>query len=355
MLSHELRNPLAALLNATNVVRMNGADRPNLQKALNVLDRQGKHMARLLDDLLDVSRIANGKFELRRETMSLTEAMDAALESAATSAEQRQITLERRISSQNPVVVGDSARLQQVMTNLLTNAIRHTKAGGKICIEVTEQDDWLELNVSDDGDGIAENRLPHVFDMFVQFGRQGHQNGGGLGVGLALVRSIVELHGGSVAAHSDGEGRGARFTVRLPRGHARLQQRAAEAPTRPRVRRIVLVEDQADTREMLKLLLEEQGHRVAEAADGRDGIEVIRREKPDVALVDLGLPTLSGFDLAREIRRHDCLRDVFLVALSGYASESDIGSARAAGFDTHLTKPADVDRLNRLLDRLQPD
>lgn len=355
MLSHELRNPLAALLNATNVVRMNGADRPNLQKALNVLDRQGKHMARLLDDLLDISRIANGKFELRRETMSLTEAMDAALESVSTSAEQRQITLERRILSQNPVVVGDSARLQQVMTNLLTNAIRHTKAGGTIYIEVTEQDDWLELNVGDDGDGIAENRLPHVFDMFVQFGRQGHQNGGGLGVGLALVRSIVELHGGSVAAHSDGEGRGARFTVRLPRGHARLQQRAAEAPTTPRARRIVLVEDQADTREMLKLLLEEQGHRVAEAADGRDGIEVIRRERPDVALVDLGLPTLSGFDLAREIRRHDSLRDVFLVALSGYASESDIGSARAAGFDTHLTKPADVDRLNRLLDRLQPD
>jgi two-component system CheB/CheR fusion protein len=355
MLSHELRNPLAAFLNATNVVRLSCSDRPGVSSAVGVLERQGRHMARLLDDLLDVSRIANGKFELRRETTNLVDAIEAAIESVQSSVERAGVIVEKRFAPEGLTVNGDPARLQQVATNLLTNAIRHSKRGGRVLIDAHEEGGSVLLRVEDEGDGIAPGLLPQVFEMFVQLGEQAHKKGGGLGVGLTLVKNIVERHGGTVEATSDGEHKGACFTVRIPRGDGLVAEATAESKREPRSRRIVLVEDQADTREMMRMLLEERGHSVEEAGDGSEGVEVIRRVKPDVALVDLGLPTLNGFEVAREVRRFDGMHHVFMVALSGYGSEADIGNARAAGFDTHLTKPADCNRLFRLIERLQPD
>jgi two-component system, chemotaxis family, CheB/CheR fusion protein len=355
MLSHELRNPLAAILNATGVVRSQRAGVRGLERAGAVLERQGNHMARLLDDLLDVSRFANGKFELRKEPTFMGDAIDAAVESVQSKFDDNEVELEQRVDGHPLPVDGDPARLQQVVTNLLSNAVRHSRPGSRVTLSAGIEGDDVVLRVRDHGDGIEPERLPQVFDLFVQFGQQLHRANGGLGVGLTLVRSIVELHGGSVEAKSEGLGKGSEFTVRIPKRVVPSERAVANIVEPSHTRRIVLVEDQADTREMLRLLLEQQGHTVAEAADGSAGIQAIVRERPDVALVDLGLPTLSGFDVARQVRCREDLRGVFLVALSGYGSDSDVGEARAAGFDTHLTKPTDSKRLYRLLDRLSAD
>ena len=356
MLSHELRNPLAAILNAAGVVRSSHAGASGLEQAGAVLERQGSHMARLLDDLLDVSRFANGKFELRKQPTCFTDAIDAAVESVQAQLLQSGVSLERRILQRPLPVDGDPARLQQVVTNLLSNAVRHSRRGQRVVLTAGLEGDDVVVRVSDEGEGIEPERLPQVFDLFVQFGQQLHRANGGLGVGLTLVRSIIELHGGRVEAASEGPGKGCVFTVRVPkRPDERVEPSARDGADETKPRRIVLVEDQSDTREMLRILLEEQGHTVAEAADGASGVQVIAREKPDVALVDLGLPTMSGFEVARQIRQREELAGVFLVALSGYGSEADIGQAREAGFDTHLTKPTDTKRLYRLIERLRAD
>ncbi len=355
MLSHELRNPLAAILNAAGVVRSSRDGASGLEQAGAVLERQGSHMARLLDDLLDVSRFANGKFELRKEPTCFAEAIDAAVESVQSRFTAAGVALELSIAGRPLSVEGDPARLQQVVANLLSNAVRHSQRGQRVRLSADVEGPDVVVRVSDDGEGIEPERLPQVFDLFVQFGQQLHRANGGLGVGLTLVRSIVELHGGRVDAASEGPGKGCVFTVRVPKGEGCVERDAGAKSERSRPRRIVLVEDQPDTREMMRLLLEAQGHTVEEAADGSVGIQVIEREKPDVALVDLGLPTVSGFEVARQIRRRQDLAGVFLIALSGYGSESDIVEARAAGFDTHLTKPTDTTRLYRLIERLRPE
>jgi two-component system CheB/CheR fusion protein len=355
MLSHELRNPLAAILNAAGVVRSRHAGPTGLEHAGAVLERQGSHMARLLDDLLDVSRFANGKFELRKEPTCFAEAIDAAVESVQSRYADAGVLLEQRIQGRPLSVHGDPARLQQVVTNLLSNAVRHSARGQRVTLTADVEGGHVVVRVRDEGEGIEPERLPQVFDLFVQFGQQLHRANGGLGVGLTLVRSIVELHGGQVEAASEGVGKGCLFTVRIPKGEGCVEHAGGPGAETSKPRRIVVVEDQSDTREMLRILLEGQGHTVEEAGDGSAGIQVIAREKPDVALVDLGLPTLSGFEVARQIRQRQELAGVFLIALSGYGSESDILEAREAGFDTHLTKPTDTNRLYRLIERLRSE
>jgi two-component system CheB/CheR fusion protein len=360
MLSHELRNPLAALLNATTVLELPalGGDAADPAdhgtRARGVVERQTRHMARLLDDLLDVSRITSGKLRLRERPCDLHDAIQGGIEAIAPMLAEHRIELCRELPPEPLPMRGDPARLQQVVTNLLSNAVRHSEPGGRIELAVQREGDHVRISLRDHGTGIDAELLPQIFDLFVQSEQELARSRGGLGVGLTLVRWIVELHGGTVGAHSDGIGRGSEFVVRLPlcpAAHESLEDpgTAIALPCR-----IVLVEDQPDAREMMRLLLITRGHDVVEAADGVSGIDAIERVRPHAALVDIGLPTMSGYDVARRIRRNRALDSVILVAVTGYGAHADIEAARDAGFDEHLTKPADTGRLESILARCGP-
>jgi len=356
MLSHELRNPLAAVLNATSLLRLKDGDLPGQAvRARRVVERQTRHMARLLDDLLDVSRITSGKFQLREQACSLDEAIVGAIESVAPLLSERRIDLQRDMPATPVALYGDPVRLQQVVANLLSNAVRHSDAGGRVELAVRCDDGHAYLSLRDHGTGIQPELLPKIFELFVQSDQHLDRSRGGLGVGLTLVKRIVELHGGTVEAKSDGAGLGSEFVVRLPLSAPRETQRREQVHTEVLVGcRIVLVEDQADAREMLSLLLTARGHEVVEAPDGTAGIEQIERTRPDAALVDIGLPTLSGYDVARRIRQDRSLDSVVLIALTGYGTHTDIEAASEAGFDEHLTKPVESARLEAILARCVP-
>jgi two-component system CheB/CheR fusion protein len=353
MLSHELRNPLAAVLNATSLLRLKDGDSPaQAVRARRVVERQTRHMARLLDDLLDVARITSGKFQLRAQACTLQDAIVGAIESIAPQLAEHRIELQRELPAAPVVLFGDPVRLQQVVANLLSNAIRHSDPGGRVELDVRSEDGHARLALRDHGTGIQPELLPQIFDLFVQSAQHLDRSRGGLGVGLTLVKRIVELHGGTVQAKSDGNGHGSEFVVRLPLSSDRTPQALDDRELeRSAGRRIVLVEDQADAREMLGMLLTARGHEVVEAADGASGIEQIERMRPDAALIDIGLPTMSGYDVARRIRSNSSLDAVTLVALTGYGMHSDVEAASDAGFDEHLTKPVESDRLESILAR----
>jgi two-component system, chemotaxis family, CheB/CheR fusion protein len=357
MLSHELRNPLAAVLNATSLLRIReGEESGQSVRARRVVERQTRHMARLLDDLLDVSRITSGKFQLREQVCNLQDAIVGAIESIAPQLAEHHIELHRDLPAEPVVLHGDPVRLQQVVANLLSNAVRHSDPGGRVELVVRREEAEVWLALRDHGTGIQPELLPQIFELFVQSDQHLDRSRGGLGVGLTLVKRIVELHRGTVEARSDGHGQGSEFVVRLPLADGGAPQRP-EAPdaTGTKRRRIVLVEDQADAREMLSLLLSAKGHDVVEAVDGPTAIEQIARVRPDAALVDIGLPTMSGYDVARRIRQDPSLDSVVLIALTGYGMETDVEAATAAGFDQHLTKPVENDRLEALLARCVPE
>lgn len=350
MLSHELRNPLAAVLSASQVMQAKGASGEVVNKARDVIRRQSEHMARLLDDLLDVSRITRGGISLRIEPVDLREACRLALEAVAPITEARQSQLVVELPDSPLPVRGDLVRLQQVVGNLLSNAARYSPPRSLIELRAGVEEGRVMLRVRDDGDGIEPGMLDEIFEMFVQADQKLDRSTGGLGIGLTLVRKIVELHDGTVEARSDGTGHGSEFVVSLPLFSAELGVPAKVAATPRSVsRRIVLVEDQTDARTMLRLLLERSGHSVIEAADGPSAIEVIRRERPDVAFVDIGLPLMDGYEMARRIRSEPTLGEVVLIALTGYGATTDIAAAYAAGFDHHLTKPADPGRIEAIL------
>lgn len=348
MLSHELRNPLAAVLNAVRVVSTGGSSEVQA-KARHVIDRQGRHMARLLDDLLDVSRITSGKFELRKERVRFDDAVTAAIEAVEPILRDHGITLVPSIAGTPLLVDGDGARLQQVVANLLTNAARYSPAGSRVELTLRREGDTAVLSVRDRGTGIEPSLLPRIFDLFVQSDEASRQARGGLGIGLSLVRRIVELHDGTVEARSAGRNLGSEFIVRIPCSSSQVDHASQPPIGTSETCRIVLVEDQDDSREMMRALLELRGHSVIEAVDGAEAIETIRRERPDVAVVDIGLPIVSGYDVARSVRQSSGGERVFMIALTGYGSQSDVRAAEDAGFDAHLTKPAEPDRLFRLL------
>ena len=349
LLSHELRNPLAAVLNAVRLVSNGGGAVEIQEKARSVIERQGHHMARLLDDLLDVSRITSGKFELRKEQVSLDESVRAAIEALEPLIRENGLTLVSSLPETALNVDGDGARLQQVAANLLSNAARHSPPGSSIELSLTREGDQAVLVVRDHGSGIEPSLLPKIFELFVQSEQASRQSNGGLGIGLALVRRIVDLHDGTVTAKSDGRGKGSEFRVRIPISTARVGESSRAPIGTSEACRIVLVEDQEDAREMMRALLELRGHVVIDVGDGRRAIETIRRERPDVAVVDIGLPELSGYDVARAVRNSTGCDQMLLIALTGYGSQSDVRAAEEAGFDAHLTKPAEPERLFRLL------
>ena len=351
LLSHELRNPLAAVLNAVRIVSESAGPKEVQAKARSVIDRQGRHMARLLDDLLDVSRITNGKFELRKERVRIDDAVTAAIEAVEPILREHELALTTSLPEEPLYVDGDAARLQQVVANLLSNAARYSPSPSRVELTLRQRGEFSELSVRDWGVGIDPVFLPRIFDLFSQSDQPGPGTKGGLGIGLALVRRIVELHEGSVEAKSAGAGLGSEFIVRIPCAAATVERTSQPPQGATEACRIVLVEDQADAREMMRALLELRGHSVVEVGDARAAIDAIARERPDVAVVDIGLPDVNGYDVARTVREIQGNDRVFMIALTGYGSQADVRAAEEAGFDAHLTKPAEPERLFRLLAR----
>jgi CheY-like chemotaxis protein len=350
MLAHELRNPLAAVRNAVQVLRLAGRFEPPQARSLEVIDRQARHMARMLDDLLDVSRIVHGKIKLRREPVDLAQVLADAVEASRPSLDTCDHRLTRRGPAGPLFVEGDATRLEQVFVNLLNNAARYTPPGGNVGLEVEPAGDRVRVRVCDDGEGIAPDMLGRVFDLFTQADKSLARAKGGLGIGLTLVKRLVELHGGAVAAASDGPGRGSAFTVTLPlREPARLPAAAGGNVTGGI--RVLLIEDNDDARTMLQELLRLWGYQVESACDGPAGLERAWAWRPDVVLIDIGLPGLDGYEVARALRRSEYGRCPLLVAVTGYSQPSDRRRAFAAGFDAHLVKPVELDQLAAIIER----
>jgi two-component system CheB/CheR fusion protein len=352
MLSHELRNPLGAVVTATSMLKTDESHDALRERAVNVLERQSRQMARLLDDLLEASRVTQNKIELRRHVVDLRLVAGEAADAVRSQFDDKNLTLTVDLDSEPVWVDGDAARLQQVQINLLSNAAKYTARGGHVVLRVRKEPSGAAIRVKDDGAGIPAPMLDSVFDLFVQ-GRQtiDHSNGG-LGVGLTLVRALVELHGGTVTAYSDGEGAGSEFVVRLPltTGPERVASpdRTA-ARTRPSGITVVIVEDNADSREMLCTMLRQSGLVCYDAADGLAALRLIDEVSPDVVILDVGLPAMDGLEVARRIRANTRHAGVRLIALTGYGQAGDRAATQEAGFDCHLVKPVQPADLLALL------
>jgi PAS domain S-box-containing protein len=352
MLAHELRNPLAPIRTAAHTLALLGAGDDRVRWVSGVIERQVGLMTRLVDDLLDVSRITSGKITLHRGTVSVREILAQAVEAARPPAESRGQPLEVDVPEDAGWVDGDPARLAQAVGNLLDNAIKYTDDGGRIRLRARLEADEVVIVVEDSGVGIDPELLPHVFDLFIQADRSLERKQGGLGLGLTLVRRLVEMHGGCVEAASAGPGLGSAFTIRLPR----LAVEAAEPaePTEPvqpvgPVRRILVVDDHQDSTDSLALFLRLRGHDVRTARDGPSALDEIERYRPDVVFLDLGLPGMSGYDVARRVRMMNEPVLPRLVALTGYGTDADRQKTRDAGFDVHLAKPVDPRAVDALL------
>ncbi|BDT57697.1 hypothetical protein MasN3_11910 [Massilia varians] len=348
-LSHELRNPLAPLRSALEVMRHTTAAESTGQRLLSVFDRQLHHLTHLVDDLMEVSRITQDKMELRREAVDLPVLVRAAVCDTAGLMEQAGHRLEVTLPPHPVTVDADPTRINQVVVNLLTNAAKYTPDGGRIALSLAVDEGMALLAVRDNGIGLPRHALATVFDMFSQLEPALQRSRGGLGIGLSLVRGIVELHGGTIGAESEGEGRGSCFTVRLPLAPvARLPEAAAAAPA-PVAARILVVDDNADAAEMLLMALETFGCEVRAAHSAGAALAMAQEFAPEVALLDIGLPDLNGYELARRLRATTAGRHMRLIAATGWGQEKDRQRAFDAGFDHHLTKPIDFERLRSVL------
>jgi len=344
MLGHELRNPLAPIAMAIELMKLRSDE--GTKRERDVIERQVRHMTKLVDDLLDVSRIARGLVELSREDVEIAQVVPRAVEMASPLLEQREHQLSIDVPTSGLMVHADPARLAQVLANLLTNAAKYTHPRGSIALGAALEGDDVVVRVRDDGEGISPDLLPSIFDLFVQGKRTLARAEGGLGLGLALVRNLVAMHGGKVAASSAGAGRGSEFVVRIP---AAPEVSAPPSPSRGedasparRVRRVLVVDDNADAAEMLTAGLRHVGYEVEWALDGLAALERLRCFDAEVAILDLGLPVIDGYELARRIAAERGGRRPRLIAVTGYGQEHDLARSRAAGFDAHLTKPAEM-------------
>jgi len=353
MLGHELRNPLAPILTALQLLRLRGIQAGERERT--IIERQVRHLVSLVDDLLDISRITRGKIRLNQVPIEINEAVAKGIELASPLLEQHQHDLSVDVARQGLGVMGDPDRLAQVVSNLLTNAAKYTPAGGRIRVSAALDGDEVSLTVRDTGIGIDRDMLPRVFDLFTQDTQAIDRAQGGLGLGLAIVRSLVALHGGSVIARSEGTGRGSEFVVRLSRiDMAAASQRPDAALPRPAASgvRVLVVDDNEDAAMLLADALAEEGHHTATAHDGPAALQTAARFKPDVALLDIGLPVMDGFELARQFRSHPELQSTRLVAVTGYGQEHDRQKSAGAGFDAHLVKPVDIDDVTDLVEKL---
>ncbi len=349
MLSHELRNPLGAVINAVRVLDQDGADSPTRKDACDVVMRQTSQMARLLDDLLDVSRVTQGKIRIHSEVVDLARLVRDAVEAVRPALDAREHQLEIQVTEAPIFIEGDAARLLQIQENLLTNAAKYTPPNGNIQLTLETQADQAVIRVRDNGEGIPADVKDKIFDLFVQSDRSLERSDGGMGVGLTLTRRLVELHGGSIVVNSEGRGKGSEFVVQLPLTANRPSKNEPMDDPGQEPLRILIVEDNADSRQMLETILRLDGYQVATASDGLQGLEAIRSAPPDIALIDIGLPQLDGYQLAKRVRAQHPNAKLRLVALTGYGRDEDRKAVMEAGFDEHLVKPVHPGDLTRVL------
>ncbi len=357
-LAHELRNPLAPISNTLHLLRGRGDEDPEARMAHDVIRRQVQHLTRLVDDLLDVSRITRGKVSLRREIVGLDTVVRNAVETSRPLIEAARHNLEVTMPREPVQVHADPVRLAQALSNLLNNAAKYTPNGGRIQLQVACEAGSAVIRVRDNGIGIAEEALPRVFELFMQEADSAGRAQGGLGIGLTLVRTFVSLHGGVVEAFSGGHGRGSEFVIRLPALVAKESLPDA-VDERAAVRlgaghRILVVDDNEDGAQSLAMLLEMLGNQVYTVYDGPQAVEAISLFHPDVVLLDIGLPTLNGYETARRLRSLPGARDALIIALTGWGQEEDRRRSREAGFDHHLVKPVDMHVLESLLATSRP-
>ena len=356
-LAHELRNPLAPIRNGLELMKLARNNGDAVENVRAMMDRQLTQLVRLVDDLLDVSRITQGKVELRRERVDLKAVIEAAVETSRPALEQAGHKLAVVVPDEPIFVDGDATRLAQVVSNLLHNSAKYTHRGGHVRLTVGREGETAVVSVEDNGIGIPPAMLDNVFVMFTQVDRTLEKTTGGLGIGLSLVKGLLEMHGGTIEARSDGEGMGSEFVVRLP-----VVMGVVAKPERPEaltsevtpsaLRRILVVDDNVDSAESLRQLLEMLGNEVRTATDGEAGIEVAAQFRPDVVLMDIGMPKLNGYEAARRIRQHPWSRGMVLVAVTGWGQDGDRKHSANAGFDHHLVKPVELDTLTTLMSSL---
>ncbi len=347
MLAHELRNPLAPIRTATEVLARTLPAQDHNRATADLVKRQVTHLTRLVDDLLDVSRITQGRIQLHHSTLDLSIIVAQAIEATEAMLREKHHVVSRLSDLQPLYVNGDAARLLQCVTNLLTNAAKYTDPGGDIRIQLRAEQEQAVLSISDNGIGIAPELLPSIFELFVQSERSLDRSQGGLGIGLSVVQRLVRMHGGNVKAISAGPGRGATFEIRLPR--VPPPQAAAALPLQPKVaaKNILVVDDNEDAADSLAALLRLDGHHVQAVYSASAALQAVRSAQPAIVLLDIGLPEMDGYQVAREIRA--TTGGIRLVALTGYGQAEDIARTRAAGFDAHLVKPVDFEALERAI------
>jgi len=356
-LAHELRNPLAPLRTGLDLL----ARQDQNEAALNVMSmmqRQLGHLVRLVDDLMDVSRVSRGKVELRRSRVAVNTIIDTAVEVNQPQFDSMKQTLELHRPADEIFLYGDTTRLSQVISNLLNNASKYTPEGGHIALRVRPESNRVHIDVSDSGIGIAPEMLPRVFDLFTQAAPGRNESQGGLGIGLSLVKKLVEMHGGTVSADSAGPGRGSTFSVCLPiapmEDASGTEQQATGFTPDLGGKRVLVVDDNRDAAEILSMLLEAYGHSTALAHNGASALDMARRFNPDLVLLDIGLPDMDGYAVARAMRADPVLQQVVIIALTGWGSEEDRRRSREAGFDLHLIKPVSSETLSGALERFFP-
>jgi signal transduction histidine kinase/ActR/RegA family two-component response regulator len=356
LLGHELRNPLAPILTALELMKMRERDGASARERT-VIERQVQHLVHLVDDLLDVSRITRGKIELKKVPVEIGQIVTQGVELASPLLEERSQVLSVSVLSRGLLVDADELRLAQAVANLLTNAAKYTEPCGKIGVSAHRETGRIVVRVTDTGSGIAPEILPHIFDMFVQGKRTIDRTEGGLGLGLTIVRSIVELHGGTVSAYSDGLGKGATIEVSLPALSQQILELSVRsnlmdvgAVTNKLAKRVLVVDDNSDAAEMLADILRELGHTTSVAHDGPTALAAALAFKPQVALLDIGLPVMDGYELARRLLEQPEMKKLSLFAVTGYGQESDRERSREAGFQEHLVKPIDLAQLVQLIE-----
>ena len=363
ILAHELRNPLAPIRNAVRRMRMQTLPDPELAWCRDAIDRQTELLVRLVDDLLDISRITQGKIKLQKSRIDLADVVALAVETTRAQIEERHQELTVELPDRLCEIEGDLPRLAQVVGNLVSNASKYTDDGGRIRVRVEPSVDTrgaasASVRVTDTGIGIPPDVLPRLFQLFAQVDSTIDRAQGGLGVGLALVRSLVELHGGSVSAHSEGPGKGSEFVVTLPLcpAHVELVTAVSENPGRtPGKKHVLVVDDNVDSARSMALLLQGFGHEASTANDGAEALEAAERTRPDVVVLDLGMPGLDGYEVARRLRDRRFEKELLLIALTGWGQQEARERSKTAGFDAHLVKPVEIEALLAILNRSAPD
>jgi signal transduction histidine kinase/ActR/RegA family two-component response regulator len=350
VLAHELRNPLAPIASALDILKQNDVDPAIATKAIEVADRQLHHMTRLVDDLLDVSRIMRGKIELRKERVELASILDRAVETVQPLIDRERHELTIGLPEDAVWIDADLVRLAQAVANLLSNAAKYTEPGGHIHLSAVVENGQLVISVRDSGIGIDPATLPKLFELFMQAAPGSVRSRGGLGIGLTLVKNLVELHGGAIAAHSDGLGKGSEFMIRLP--YQELPAEIVQAPPTaaangPR-RRILVVDDNVDAAQSLAMLLRLRGHDVQTAFGGSEALLAAKNNEPDLVFLDIGMPVMDGYEVARRLRAQFG-SELMIIALTGWGTDQDRQRSREAGFDQHMTKPVDLAALEEAL------